>query len=132
MISRIAIAAIAVSVAAQAAWAANPAASSPKLPACVDMTDAKTSLIRGGGHWTVLTRGQYHFISGVYAAAPSTPVGLPPGDSAVLAQEKGDKDGVVIFMKGGKGCFPMPAPEVLIRMMDQIVTGKLDDDGEEM
>jgi hypothetical protein len=83
-------------------------------------------------HFTPLSPGQFHFVEGVYVGSPSTPEGLPPGDGALLATHDGDKDGVIVWTRGALACSPLPVPEKLIKLMNGIKTGALDDDGQEL
>jgi hypothetical protein len=83
-------------------------------------------------HWTALSPGQFHFVEGVYVGSPSTPEGLPPGDGALLAQQDGEKDGVIVWTRGPLACMPLPIPEKLIKIISSIKTGALDDDGSEL
>jgi hypothetical protein len=87
--------------------------------------DAKT-------RFTTLTPGQFHFVEGVYVGSPTTPEGLPPGDGAMLARHDGDKDGVIVWIRGSLACTPLPIPEKLIKLMGAIKTGALDDNGDEL
>ena len=82
--------------------------------------------------WTVLTPGQFHFAQGLWVASPATPEGLPPGDSAMLVQRDGDKDGLIVWTRGPLACSPVPLPEAMIKLLWSIKTGKLDDDGNEL
>ena len=83
-------------------------------------------------HFTTLSPGQFHFVEGVYVGSPATPEGLPPGDGALLAQHDGDKDGVIVWTRGALACAPLPIPEKLIKLIDAVKTGALDDDGQEL
>jgi hypothetical protein len=110
---------------------ALPASAAPKNPTCIDAKDIKDEFI-AKGRWIVVTRGQYHFLSGVYAMHPQTPPGLPYGDGAVLATLNGREGGMIFFTDHGRLCLPMPAPAILIKEMMEVVTGPLGADGEEM
>lgn len=84
-------------------------------------------------HWTELTKGQYHFMQGIYVMNPETPKGLPPGDAALLATKDGDASGIVVWTRETLACSPaMPIPDALIKLMDQVKTGKTDANGEEL
>lgn len=55
-----------------------------------------------------LTRPEYHFMQGIWAMAPQTPEGLPPGDSAILVTSDESKTvGMVMFATGDLVCKPM-------------------------
>ncbi len=83
-------------------------------------------------HFTALSTGQFHFVEGVYVGSPSTPEGLPPGDGALLATHDGDKNGVIVWTRGTLACGPLPIPEKLIKLIDAVKTGALDENGEEL
>ena len=87
--------------------------------------DAKTHVVQ-------LTVGQFHFVEGVYVGSPSTPDGLPPGDGALLFSHEGDKDGIIVWNRGGLACAPIPVNERLIKLIVGIKTGALDGDGNEL
>jgi hypothetical protein len=87
--------------------------------------DAKTHVVQ-------LTVGQFHFVEGVYVGSPSTPNGLPPGDGALLFSHEGDKDGIIVWTRGGLACAPIPVNERLIKLIVGIKTGALDGDGNEL
>jgi hypothetical protein len=83
-------------------------------------------------HFTSLSPGQFHFVEGVYVGSPSTPEGLPPGDGALLATHDGDKNGVIVWTRGPLACGPLPIPEKLIKLIDAVKTGALDENGQEL
>src|SRR6185437_10030169 len=59
--------------------------------------------------FTILTAAQFHFVEGMYAIVP--PVGLPPGDGAILATLKGPhKLAVILWTHGDQACAPFPVP----------------------
>jgi hypothetical protein len=83
-------------------------------------------------HLTTLTPGQFHFVEGIYVGSPTTPDGLPPGDSALLATHDGIKNGVIIWTRGPLACAPIPVSEKLINLITGIKTGALDGTGNEL
>ena len=100
--------------------------------ACIDATESRAAILAAHGDWKVLTKGQFHFLQGVFALNPQTPPGLPPGDGAVLATVKGDRGGLILFTSGAKICAPMPVPDEVIKLLSAVKTGKLDAAGEEI
>jgi hypothetical protein len=60
---------------------------------------------------------------------PLTPPGLPYGDKAVLAKVEGSAGGLVFFIDGDKACTPMPVPDTLLSMMDDVATAKIPHEG---
>ena len=83
-------------------------------------------------HFTTLTPGQFHFVEGLYVGSPTTPDGLPPGDSALLATHDGAKNGIIIWIRGPLACAPIPINEKLIDLIAGIKTGALDGEGNEL
>jgi hypothetical protein len=83
-------------------------------------------------HFTPLSPGQFHFVEGVYVGSPSTPEGLPPGYGALLATHDGDKNRVIVWTRGPLACAPLPIPEKLIKLIDAVKTGALDENGQEL
>ncbi len=81
------------------------------------------------GKWIELTPEQWEFLRGIYAMNPLTPSGLPFGDKAALARVDGRKDGLVFFIDGDRACTPMPAPEALLSLMDDVATAKIPHEG---
>src|SRR5438874_2429574 len=72
-----------------------------------------------------MTGEQFRFLEGIWALHPNMPPRLPRGDSAVLVRKDRDKDGYVLFVSGkDRLCdMPMPAPEVLLKLLKQIKEG---------
>jgi hypothetical protein len=60
---------------------------------------------------------------------PLDPPGLPYGDSAALAKVDGNSGGLIFFIDGDKACTPMPVPETLLSMMDDVATAKISHEG---
>ena len=83
-------------------------------------------------HFTTLTPGQFHFVEGLYVGSPTTPDGLPPGDSALLATHDGAKNGIIIWIRGPLACSPIPINEKLIDLIAGIKSGALDGEGNEL
>ena len=57
-----------------------------------------------------MTPERYRFLEGISVMAPSTPPGLPPGASAVLAWKDGEDGASVWFIDGETACGPMDIP----------------------
>jgi hypothetical protein len=89
---------------------ASPSAALDMLRAAINDQDSKPIEI---------TPDQWKFLRGVYAMNPEAPCGLPYGDNAVLAQDGGDSDGLLIFMDGDRLCAPMHAPPALLSLMER-------------
>ena len=114
--------AAAVVVASVAARAQDPAL-------CKPLAEAKAMAAADNAKWIDLTSEQWQFLRGVYAMSPLTPPGLPYGDKAALAQVEGDPAGVIFFIDKERACTPMPAPEVLIKMLRDVATGEIPKEG---
>lgn len=79
--------------------------------------------------WHKATEAQWQFLRGISVMNPTTPPGLPYGDSAGwLTREDGD-DAMVWFIDDDQACTPMPAPKILLDMLDDILTGKISHPG---
>ena len=96
---------------------------------CSDISAPKEAVASHHGRWIELTNDQWQFLRGVYAMNPATPPGLPYGDRAILAQIDGYKGGLVFFIDGDKACTPMLAPDALLSMMRDVVTGEISHEG---
>lgn len=132
MSSRIALASI-----ASVLWIGHASAlPSPTKPNCETIAKAEADFAKfiapDKAQFTKVTPGQFHFLQGVAAISPNTPPGLPPGDTAILAKGDRSEQGVILFVRGGKMCLPMEAPEMLIELMDRVLTDRLDAEGSEM
>jgi hypothetical protein len=92
---------------------------------CVELSVPKQAIAARNGKWIELTSEQWQFLRGIYAMNPQTPPGLPYGDKAVLAQVDGDKGGLVFFIDGDKACTPMPVPDELLVMMQDVATSTI-------
>jgi hypothetical protein len=92
---------------------------------CVDTTAMKKAVTSRDGKWVELTPAQWQFLRGVYAVNPGTPVGLPYGDKAALAQIDGNAGGLVFFLDGEMACTPMPVPHELLDMMRDVDTDRI-------
>ena len=75
---------------------------------CVNVSVPKQAIEARNGKWIELTPEQWEFLRGIYAMNPLTPPGLPYGD---------------------KACTPMPVPETLLSMMDDVATAKINHEG---
>ena len=96
---------------------------------CVDISLPKKAIEAHNGKWIELTPEQWEFLRGIYAMNPLTPPGLPYGDKAALAKVDGDSGGLVFFIDGDKACTPMPVPDKLLSMMDDVATAKINHEG---
>jgi hypothetical protein len=96
---------------------------------CVDASAPKQVIESRNGKWIELTRDQWQFLRGIYAMNPLTPPGLPYGDKAVLAKVEGSAGGLVFFIDGNKACTPMPVPDTVLTMMDDVATHKIPHEG---
>jgi hypothetical protein len=96
---------------------------------CVDVSVPKHAIEARNGKWIQLTPDQWQFLRGIYAMNPLTPPGLPYGDKAALARVDGNSGGLVFFIDGDKACTPMPVPQTLLSMMDDVATAKINHEG---
>ena len=96
---------------------------------CVDVSVPKKAIEARNGQWIQLTSEQWEFLRGIYAMNPLTPPGLPYGDKAALAKVDGNSGGLVFFIDGDKACTPMPVPQTLLSMMDDVATAKINHEG---
>ena len=96
---------------------------------CVDVSVPKQAIEARNGKWIQLTADQWEFLRGIYAMNPLTPPGLPYGDKAALAKVDGNSGGLIFFIDGDKACTPMPVPDKLLAMMDDVATAKINHDG---
>ena len=96
---------------------------------CVDVSIPKHAIEARNGKWIELTPEQWEFLRGIYAMNPLTPPGLPYGDKAALAKVDGNSGGLIFFIDGDKACTPMPVPETLLAMMDDVATAKINHEG---
>src|ERR1700734_4302083 len=96
---------------------------------CVDVSVPKHAIQTHNGKWIQLTGEQWEFLRGIYAMNPLTPPGLPYGDKAALARVEGDSGGLIFFIDGDKACTPMPVPQTLLGMMDDVATAKINHEG---
>jgi hypothetical protein len=97
---------------------------------CVDVSVPKKAVEARNGKWIQLTAEQWEFLRGIYAMNPLTPPGLPYGDKAALAKVDGNDGGLVFFIDGDKACTPMPVPDKLLAMMDDVATAKINHEGD--
>jgi hypothetical protein len=118
------------SLAVAAALATLPQlASAAETAQCVDVSVPKHAIESRNGKWIQLTAEQWEFLRGIYAMNPLTPPGLPYGDKAALAKVDGNDGGLIFFIDGDKACTPMPVPDKLLAMMDDVATAKINHEG---
>ena len=96
---------------------------------CVAISVPKAAIETHHGKWIELTQEQWQFLRGIYAMNPETPPGLPYGDKAALAKVDGSSGGLVFFLDGDKACTPMPVPDTLLGMIDDVATAKINHEG---
>jgi hypothetical protein len=96
---------------------------------CVDVSVPRKAIEARNGKWIQLTTEQWEFLRGIYAMNPLTPPGLPYGDKAALAKVDGNDGGLIFFIDGDKACTPMPVPDKLLAMMDDVATAKINHEG---
>lgn len=66
---------------------------------CMPLAGELDTIARMGGVISLLSRAQFHFTRGLYVANPMTPMGMPPGDQAILVDlKREDKSVVVVFV----------------------------------
>jgi hypothetical protein len=75
------------------------------------------------------TCNAWQFLRGIYAMNPLTRPGLPYGDKAALAKVDGNSGGLVFFIDGDKACTPMPVPQTLLNVIDDVATTKINHEG---
>jgi hypothetical protein len=97
---------------------------------CVDVSVPKHAIEARNGKWIQLTSEQWEFLRGIYAMNPLTPPGLPYGDKAALAKVDGNSGGLIFFIDGDKACTPMPVPDKLLAMIDDVATAKINHEGD--
>ncbi len=125
MLHKISLALVgAMTILPQLAYAAESSASR-----CVDISVPKQAVTSRNGKWIELTPEQWEFLRGIYAMNPLTPPGLPYGDKAALAKVDGNSGGLIFFIDGDKACTPMPVPDKLLAMMDDVATAKINHEG---
>jgi hypothetical protein len=96
---------------------------------CVEISVPKKAVEARNGKWIELTPERWQFLRGIYAMNPQTPPGLPYGDKAALAKVDGNSGGLIFFIDGAKACTPMPVPDTLLSMMDDVATAKINHEG---
>jgi hypothetical protein len=96
----------------------------PKLD-CMPLAKFKTDNGKAGNSTiTVMTPGQYHFLAGAYTILP--PMGLPPGDGAIIVST-GDHSWIV-WTKGKLACNPTPIDPKFLVLMAKFKVGGDDAD----
>jgi hypothetical protein len=103
----------------------------PPTPACKTIAAVK-ALLANGAHFTPVTPGQFHFLQGLYVALPDTPPGLPPGNGALLVQRDGEPASLLLWTRGNLACAPLGLPATVVKMLRNIKSGALDEDGDEL
>ena len=97
---------------------------------CRPLADIRAAVAaHNDSRWIELTPEQWQFARGLFVLNPNTPAGLPYGDKAELVQRAGDKDGVVLFLDGDKGCTPMQMPAEAIDLMMRVGAGEIAHEG---
>src|ERR1700727_2697181 len=96
---------------------------------CVDVSVPKHAIEARNGKWIQLTAEQGEFLRGIYAMNPLTPPGLPYGDKAALAKGDGNSGRLVFFIHRDQERTPMPVPQTLLGMMDDVATAKITHEG---
>ena len=91
-------------------------------PVCAPLDKIKADL-DAKTHFVALTPGQFHFAAGIYVGSPNTPMGMPPGDGALLLTHDGSKSGKILWTRGKNGCSPIDLPEELVKFLNAIKTG---------
>ena len=81
------------------------------------------------GTWIELTQVQWQFLRDICAMNPKTPLGLPYGDKAVLAQIERNTGGLVFFIDGDKACTPMQAPPELLALLQDVAMCSINHQG---
>jgi hypothetical protein len=106
------------------AWVVRAHAEEGAPSMCRPLAEMKAAAIAHNVRWTTLSTDQFQFVRGVFVTAPSTPAGMPFGDSAALVMSAdGNSDGgVVVFVDGDKACEPMPIPKELVAFLMDLGT----------
>ena len=112
-------------------------ATPPAKIACAPLAKIEASIVKNMApdkvEFTKVTPGQYNFLQGLYAGSPETPPGLPPGETAILAMAEKQSNAVILFVRAGRFvCYPMGVAKELIKLMDEVITGKTDSAGDAM
>jgi hypothetical protein len=107
------------------AAATSPASAAGSGDGCVDLAVPKQAVAAHNGRWIELTTDQWEFMRGIYAMHPSTPLGLPFGDKAALAQFTDEPGGLVFFIDGDRACTPMAVPAALLTVIQDVATATI-------
>ncbi len=95
-------------------------------PECVSLSKAQHVK---GTTVAPLTRAQFYFLSGAYAITP--PVGLPPGDGAVMLTDDSSGNAMILWTRGPLVCKPfMAVPKALMKMLADLKAGAGEDGGD--
>ena len=87
---------------------------------CAELATATAMIVGQDLKLTEITPDQWQFLRGVYAMNPEAPLGLPHGDNAVLARDRGGPEDLLFFVDGDTSSAPMQAPPALLSLMDQV------------
>ena len=77
----------------------------PAAFACGPLADLKAAAEASGAPLATLTPEQWQFARAIAVMAPNTPVGLPPGDRALI-ERQGDT-ATLFFVDGEQACEPI-------------------------
>jgi len=92
---------------------------------CVGLATVSAAINGQDGKLIEITPDQWQFLRGVYAMNPEAPPGLPHGNNAVLAQHRGDPNGLLFFVDDDKPCAPMHAPPALLSLMEHVAIAEI-------
>ena len=119
------------------ALGAAPALAAPKQE-CVKVSDIKSKL-KSSDRLEILGAGAFHMAEGIWMATPPLSPTTPYVDGALLLTMKGDKNGVLIFIRNKEDCSPIPPfpiPAQWVRMLSSAKTSSGESvdptDGEEL
>jgi hypothetical protein len=110
-----------------------PAMAANKAVPPICNTLAKTKALLGAHtSFSPVTPSQFHFLQGLYVALPNTPAGFPPGNGALLVQRDGEEGGMILWTRGPLVCSPLGLSPTVVKMLEKINSGTLDEDGAEI
>jgi hypothetical protein len=96
----------------------------PKID-CMALAKFKADNAKAGNSTiTVMTPGQFHFLAGAYTILP--PMGLPPGDGAIIVSEKDHS--WIVWTRGKLACNPTPIDPKFLVLMAKFKVGGDDAD----
>lgn len=93
-----------------------PAWAEPMPHVCKPMEEAFKHVTDQGGIVGEVTNDQRLFLAGIYAMAPTTPLGLPLGDRAFMGSDMS----VIFWIDGGVACDAMQVPKEIVEMLSDI------------